>query len=124
MPCHIFGDRGLTSFDAELEEFAVDPGSTPLDQLTNFERHLWFAAARSRLPSQEQAKTSAMPADDRLRLYDHQGIHNAWQNPIEAGKNETIEKASRFGDFLRSTLSWWRSATISPRARLLIGAAR
>jgi hypothetical protein len=23
--CHIFGDRGLTHIDAELEEFAMDP---------------------------------------------------------------------------------------------------
>src|SRR5450631_3772652 len=45
MPCHIFGDRGLTNVDAELEEFAVNPGSTPHrigethcpDQLANFE---------------------------------------------------------------------------------------
>ena len=29
LPCHIFGDRGLTNVDAELEEFAVDPGSAP-----------------------------------------------------------------------------------------------
>ena len=50
-------------------------------------------------------------------------ITEAFQNircdPIEAGKNETIEilKASRFVDFLRSTLSWWRSATISASRR-------
>ena len=69
-------------FDAELEEFAMDPGSAPqrvgqahvADQLANFERHLWPAAARSRLPSPEQAKTGTMPTDNRLRLDDHQGI--------------------------------------------------
>ena len=27
MPCHVFGDRGLTNFDAELEELTVDPGA-------------------------------------------------------------------------------------------------
>ena len=55
LPCHIFGDRGLTNVDAELEEFAVDPGSAPqrigqahgADQLPDFERHLGSAAARS-----------------------------------------------------------------------------
>jgi hypothetical protein len=41
----------------------------------------------------EQVKTSTMPTDNSLRLCDHQGIHNAWRNPIEAGKNETIEIA-------------------------------
>ena len=29
MPCHIFGDRGLTNVDAELEEFSMDPGERP-----------------------------------------------------------------------------------------------
>ncbi len=28
-------------------------------------------------------------------------------------RRSKLLKASRFGDFLRSTLSWWRSATIS-----------
>jgi hypothetical protein len=41
------------------------------DQLAYFERHLWPATARSRLPSPEQAKTRAMPADNSLRLYNH-----------------------------------------------------
>src|SRR5262249_31954105 len=27
--CHIFGNRGLIPIDAELEEFAMDPGSAP-----------------------------------------------------------------------------------------------
>ncbi len=79
LPCHVFGDRGLTNFDAELEELTVDPGRAPegigkahvTDQLADFERHLWPAAARSRLPSPEQAKTRAMPADNTLRLYNH-----------------------------------------------------
>jgi hypothetical protein len=31
--------------------------------------------------------------DNRLRLHDHQGIHNARRKPIEAGKNQTIEIA-------------------------------
>jgi hypothetical protein len=29
VPCHIFGDRSPTTLDAKLEEFSVDPGSTP-----------------------------------------------------------------------------------------------
>jgi hypothetical protein len=48
----------------ELEELAVDPGSTPQrigkthfpDQLANFEWHLWSAAARSRLHRQNKRK--------------------------------------------------------------------
>jgi hypothetical protein len=121
--CHILGDRGLTNVDAELEKLSMDAGSTPqrigqahgADQLANFERHLRSAAATSRLPSPERAKPRAMPTDNRLRLYDHQGINNARRNPVEAGKNlrSKLLKASRFGDFLRSTLTWWRSVKIS-----------
>ena len=62
-----------------------------------------------------------MPTDDSLRLHDHEGIHHARCKPIEAGKNQTIEiaKASRFGDFLRSTLSWYRSVKISASSETL-----
>src|SRR5215813_8063960 len=83
--CHIFGNRGLIPIDAELEEFAMDPGSAPKrvgeahipDQLANVARQFWSAAARARLPAPEQAEPRAMPADDRLRLDDHQGVPNA-----------------------------------------------
>jgi hypothetical protein len=34
-----------------------------------------------------------MPTDNRLRLHDHQGIHDARRNPIEAGKNQTVKIA-------------------------------
>ena len=79
----------------------MDPGSAPqrvgeahgADQLPDFERHLQPAAGRSRLRSPEQAKPSAMQTDHSLRLNDHQGIHNARRNPIEAGKNQTVEIA-------------------------------
>jgi hypothetical protein len=58
VPCHIFGDRGLTNVDADFEEFAMDSGSAPVgqahcaDQLADFERHFRSAAAMSRLPSE------------------------------------------------------------------------
>jgi hypothetical protein len=34
-----------------------------------------------------------MPTDKRLRLHDPQGVHNAWRNPVEAGKNQTVNIA-------------------------------
>jgi hypothetical protein len=85
---------GLANFDAEFEEFSMDPGRAPkrigqahvANQLANFERHLWSAATTSRLPSPERAKTGTMPTDNCLRLDDHQGIHNARRDPIEAAK--------------------------------------
>lgn len=79
----------------------MDPGSAPqrvgeahgADQLADFERHLRSAAAMSRLPSPEQAKTGTMLTDDRLRLDDHQGFCNLRRNPIETGKNKAVESA-------------------------------
>ena len=105
MPCHIFGNRGLPNVDAELEEFSMNPGSASQrvgeahfpDQLANFERHRWSAAATSRLPSPEQAKPSAMPTDNSLRLNDHQGIHNARRDPIEAAMLNLPNKMSSKG---------------------------
>ena len=66
MFCHVFGDRGLSDIDAELEELTVDPGSAPegigqahvADQLADFQRHLRSAAATLRLPSPERNKVS------------------------------------------------------------------
>jgi hypothetical protein len=34
-----------------------------------------------------------MPADDRLRLDDHQGVQNAGYKPIKARENEPVEIA-------------------------------
>jgi len=101
MLCHVLSDRSLIHVDAELEEFAMDPGSAPqrvgeahgADQLPDFEPYIRSAVATSRLPSPERTKLSTMPPDNGLRLDDYQGIHNAWRNPIEASKNQTIEIA-------------------------------
>jgi len=57
----------------------------------------------------QQAKPSAMPTDHRLRLHDHQGIHDARCKPIEADN---------------STLSWWRKVKISASSDVLIGTTR
>ena len=79
----------------------MDPRRTPKrvgeahipDQLTNFERDLRSAAASARLPSPEQAKPGPVPADDRLRLDDQQGVQNAGCKPIKARENEPVEIA-------------------------------
>ena len=49
------------------------------------------------------------------------GFHNARHNPVEVVKirRSTLLKASRFGDFLRSTSSWWRSVRISASSETL-----
>jgi hypothetical protein len=65
-----------------------------------------------------------MPTDSFLRLHDYPGIHNPRRNPIEASNIQTILlQVSRFGDFLPSTVSWWRIIRIST-SEALVGTTR
>ena len=128
-PRHIFGDRRLANVDPKFEQFAMDPRSAPqwigqahiADQLADFQRHPRSAAATARLPSPKQAKAGAMPTNDGLWLHDRQGLHNSRRNLVKPSENQTVEllKAGRFGDFLRSTLSCWRSVRISAPSEIL-----
>ena len=63
------------------------------DQPANLERDLWPADATSRLPTQEQSKTSTAPTDDGLWLHNRQGVYDVGRKSIEGGKNPTIEIA-------------------------------
>src|SRR5262249_24028951 len=98
---HILANRSLTHINGEFEELAMDPGSAPqrvgeahvADQLADFDRYFWPANSRPRLPSPEQAETSAMPADDHLWSDDHEGVQNVGCDPIKARKNEAIKIA-------------------------------
>src|SRR3954453_6998152 len=98
---HVLGYRGLAYVDAELEEFSMDARSAPericqaqlADQLPNFERHLGPADSSWRFPAPEHAKTSAMPAQNRLRLDDREGIQNMRRDPIQTDENQAIEGA-------------------------------
>ena len=102
-PCHVLGDRSLADIDAELEQFAMDPGSAPericqahfSDQLANLEGNFWPAAATSRLPSPEQLETSTMPTDYGAWHYDCQGVHNPGRDPVEGGKDQAVEIGER-----------------------------
>src|ERR1700704_4056559 len=55
---HVLGNGGLPDIDAELEQFAMNPRCTPKrvlnthvsNELTNLQRSLWSATARSRFP--------------------------------------------------------------------------
>jgi len=80
VPCHVFGDRGLTNFDAKLEELTVDPGSAPegigkahvTGSIGVFERPLLACHCETRdFHFQNKRKTRTMPADNSLRLYNH-----------------------------------------------------
>ena len=81
---HPAGDASLRYLEAEHEQFAVDAGSTPgrilrhhtEDQIPHFLRQSLptnlFSRLRDKAPL--QAKTSPMPADDRRRINQHEGL--------------------------------------------------
>ncbi len=66
--------------DLQLEEFAPDPLGAPQrilprhpgDEVANLGAEAWPAARPSGLPPPEEAPTLAVPAEDRLRLDEHQ----------------------------------------------------
>jgi hypothetical protein len=70
----------------------------------------------------EQTKPSTMPTDNSLRLNDDQR-HSQRAAQSDRGRQKTrrskLLKMSGFGDFLRSTLSWWRSIRISASSEAL-----
>ena len=116
VPCHVFGDRGLTNFDAKLEGLTVDPGRAPegigkahvTDQLAYFERDLWSAARHldfhrqnKRNPARCQLMTVA--GSTIARVFTMRG---AIQYRLAKIRRSKLLKAIRFGDLRRSTLSW------------------
>jgi hypothetical protein len=108
----------LPNLNAELEDFAMDPGSAPPVARNNWRisSGTWSAAATSRLPSPERTKTGTMPPDNRLpgstitKAFTTRG---AIQLKAAKTRRSKLLRASRFGAFLRSTLSRWRSVRIS-----------
>jgi hypothetical protein len=68
----------------------MDPGSAHSALARLVSRIRWRIS--SGLPLR-RTKTTTMPTDNSLWLHDHQGIHTARRNPIEAGKNQTVEIA-------------------------------
>src|SRR3981081_337652 len=53
------------------------------------------ATTASRLPAPVQPETRAMPANDGVRLHDHQRIAHLWKQPIETSEYQAVEDAER-----------------------------
>src|SRR5262245_21299103 len=76
MPLHVFGHGRLTHRDSQLQKLSVNPRGTPArirsgelpDHRAHVRRYGWAPGAVSAFPGPEQAKTTAMPRDDRLRF--------------------------------------------------------
>src|ERR1700738_3914465 len=98
-PRHILCNGGLPDIDAELEKLAMNPwcapqwvGETDLaNELTDFQRGLWTATARSRFPAPIRSEAGTMPADHGLRPDDLQSVQQARCQPIQPGKYQTVD---------------------------------
>src|ERR1700694_1511873 len=59
--------------------------------MTDFQRGLWTATARSRFPAPIRSEAGTMPADHGLRPDDLQSLQNARGQPIQPGKYQTVD---------------------------------
>ncbi len=118
VPRHIFGYGRLADIDAKLEQFAVNPRSTPervgkadcADQLPDLRRQLRTAPERFRLPSPIQAKTSPV---DRITVsgltiasaLSAFGAFGAMPYSAANISRSKLLSTGRFGDLRRKMLS-------------------
>jgi hypothetical protein len=95
---HIGRNRGLRDIDAQFEQLAVDPGSTPQrvlnahssDQVAHLIANPWPAAAPTGFPLPKCRLSHAMPTDNRLRPDDGDGVKNAREAAIEPNEQRTV----------------------------------
>ncbi len=100
-PRHVARDCSLGHVESQLLEFAMDPRSAPTiigghppDQLPDFAIDSSTAwRATSRFPGPEETEAPPMPTDDRVRLYDDQGITPARPHAMK----EDQKKGGRHG---------------------------
>jgi hypothetical protein len=99
-PRHVFGNAGLTDFDAQFEQFPVDVGrppkrivaAHPADQIADFARNRGPTLPPvPDLPGPEQAKSLAMLGDRRRRLHDVQRRAPVAPDP-GVGKSKTDDR--------------------------------
>src|SRR5215831_21001313 len=97
----VAGDRGLGDFESQFQQLAVDPGSTPSrillrhrpDQMAKLSSDLWSAGTAARKQAPVPPEPGAMPADDGLRLHDHQHARPFGPPTAEAEPEQTTPKA-------------------------------
>jgi hypothetical protein len=85
------------------------------DKAANVRRCLRPATARSGFPAPVGSEAGAVPAHQRLRPYNLQGVQHPGSQAIEPNKQQAVDavRATRFGDLRRRTLSWCRSTRTS-----------
>src|SRR5262245_37794231 len=88
---HVLCNRGLSNVDAEFEEFAVDPRSAPkrvsdthlANETTNVGRCPRSATARSGFPAPKSSEPGTVPAEQRLRPDNLQGVQHLGSQAIK-----------------------------------------
>src|SRR5262249_32785797 len=106
---HVLGNSGLPDIDDELEQFAMNARCAPervrnthvSNELTNLQRCLWSATARSRFPAPIGSESGAVPTDHRLRFENFQSIQHARNKTIQPSKHQAIDalESCSFGRF-------------------------
>ena len=102
---HVLGHGSLGDLEAEHPELTVDSGSAPqrilprhpADKPSEFARH--GRASRlppSRLPGPETSEALSMPADNRLRLDDHQDLPPTRPQPRQDDPEKAIGHPKRW----------------------------
>ena len=103
-PGHIARDSSLGNVESQLLELAMYARCAPTvvvghppDQLTDFEINSRTARrAFSRLPRPEDTEALAMPPNDRVRLYDDEGITPVRPNAMKKDPEETVVHRKRW----------------------------
>jgi hypothetical protein len=101
VPDHVLGDGCLRHLNTELQKFPMNARSSPArvreahvpDEIANFRRYRRATFATPTLPSPIEAKSLAMPSDNRLRFHDQQGRSPAAPELREPDPQDSVRKA-------------------------------
>jgi hypothetical protein len=93
------GYAAFAHYQAQLQQFSVDPGRAPggilirqtSDQCTDLRSNFWSSAARSGSPSPEEPKSRSMPADHRLRLHNYQDLGPSRPDAAQGSPEQSVQ---------------------------------
>src|SRR3982074_2755608 len=95
---NVFGDRRLSDFDAELQQFARDAWCTPKpvrhahvsDQAADLQRNPRPTAPRARLQAPVHREAGPVPPDDRLWLDNVYGSQHRRKQAIQPHEEQSV----------------------------------
>jgi hypothetical protein len=95
---HVLGNGRLSDLDADLEQFTMDTwrapqrvlATDPSNETSDIGRQGRATDPLPRLPTPEQAKATAMPAEQGLWLEDDRCVDQGREQTVEADEDQTI----------------------------------